>query len=456
MSDPGLNTVSVRLRVTVAVIVVLSVVLVVLGLVVSGVFAAQSQQNLDTLLAGRVQLARQLSRSGVGPAVLVRRVQADGVQAHLVLVSGVELGTPIQPGAQIKVRQTVLTGPGRTDGAQLTLAVDTSLLDGATGTLRRALVLASLSAVLLSALLVAVAVRLALRPLTAMAGLAARIAGGERGRRLSPTRTDTELGQTASAFDDMLDELEGAESRARQAEEQTRAFLADAAHELRTPIAGVRAAAETLLHTGDGLPVEQRQQLEVLLVREAHRAGKLVSDLLLTARLDAGVEPQLSVVPLRPLVLAEVERARLRQPGVIFDLDGPDVQVTADPSQVAGIVGNLVDNALRACGPGGRVGVRLAENGDRAVVEVSDTGPGVPAGQRERIFERLVRLDSGRSADAGGSGLGLAIARGFARAHGGDLTCEPAAVGALFRLTLPRHPQPPSPAGRPAQSPTPH
>ena len=88
----------------------------------------------------------------------------------------------------------------------------------------------------------------------------------------------------------MLDELEGAETRARQAEERTRAFLADAAHELRTPITGVQAAAETLLHHGDQLPAADREHLQALLIREAQRAGTLISDLLAAARLDAGVE----------------------------------------------------------------------------------------------------------------------------------------------------------------------
>jgi two-component system OmpR family sensor kinase len=434
----GLNTVSLRLRLTVTVIVVLGVVLVALGVVVDAVFAAQSEKNLNTLLTGRVQLARQLARSGVGPQALVNRVDADAVQAHLTLRSGAEFGARILANERIKVAQTTLVSPGRLDGAQLSLAVDTALVDGAHRTLRRALIITGLTALALSALLVAVAVRFALRPLTSMAALARLIADGRRGQRLAPSRTDTELGQTASAFDDMLDELEGAESRARQAEEQTRTFLADAAHELRTPIAGVRAAAETLLHQGSQLERQQRERLEVLLVREAQRAGKLVSDLLVTARLDAGLELQLTPVPLRRLVLAEVDRARLLHPGVTFDLGGPDVTVVADPDQVSAILRNLIDNALRACGPAGTIGVRLADGVGTIAVEVSDSGPGVPAADRERIFDRLVRLDRSRAVDGGGSGLGLAIARGFARAHGGELSCEPVASGALFRLSLPK------------------
>jgi two-component system OmpR family sensor kinase len=434
----GLNTVSVRLRATVAVIIVLGLVLVALGLVVDAVFAAQSEKNLNTLLTGRVQLARQLAKSGVGPQPLVNRVEADGVRAHLQLRSGAEFGTPVAAADRIRVRQTTLTAPGRLNQARLTLAVDTSLVDGARSTLRRALIVTGLAALLLSAVLVAVAVRLALRPLTSMATLARGIADGRRGSRLAPTRTDTELGRTASAFDDMLDELEGAETRARQAESQTRAFLADAAHELRTPIAGVQAAAEGLLHSGSRLDTQQREQLEVLLVREAQRAGKLVSDLLQTARLDAGVELEVAPVELRQLVSSEVDRARLLSPGVRFEVIGAEVVVRADAARISQILRNLVDNAVRAAGPTGAVGIQLAQDRQAVRVDVSDTGPGVPEAERERIFDRLVRLDQSRSSDSGGSGLGLAIARGLARAHGGDLSCEPARTGALFRLTLPQ------------------
>ena len=242
-------------------LVVLAVVLVGLSLAVNAAFVAQSNRSQDALLSGRVQLARQLARTGVGPAALYKRVQVDGVQAHLVLRSGVELGEPIAAGPLVKTATTSLNGQGRLANAELTLAVDTSLVTGAHQTLRRVLWVSGLIALLASAGLVTAAVNLALRPLNEMARLARTIAGGNRGQRLRPTRRDTEIGQTAAAFDEMLDELEGAETRARQAEASTRSFLADAAHELRTPIAGVQAAAETLLEHEDQLDVAARQQL---------------------------------------------------------------------------------------------------------------------------------------------------------------------------------------------------
>lgn len=443
---------SVRARVIAGVMAALTLVLVLLSVAVSAIFTAQSERNLQALLDGRVQLARQLARAGAGPQQIVNRVTTDGVQAHLVLRNGAEFGPPVGAGDQVRSVTATLNGPdtgqpARVDGARLTVSVDASLVRDAQRSLTRVLVLGSLAALLVSAALVAVTVRLALRPLDQVAGLARSITRGQRGSRLRPSRPGTEIGQTAQALDDMLDALEGAEQRARSAERSTRQFLADAAHELRTPLAGVQAAAETLIHQGTEISAEQREQLEVLLVREARRAGVLVGDLLAAARLETGAQPPRLPVPLRRLVDSEVERARLLQPRATVWASGPDLVVPGDPDQLAGVLRNLMDNALRAAGPEGSVSVAVQAAPGWAVVEVLDSGPGIAPADRERIFERLVRLDPDRGSAAGGSGLGLAIARGWARAHGGDLVCSepPERRGALFRLTLPASPHQSSP-----------
>ena len=437
-----LNTVSLRLRVTAAVMIVLAVMLVLLGIAVNAIFIAQSNRNLDALLTGQAQLARQLARSGAGPQQIVNRVQAGGVQAYLVLRNGTEFGTPITSGTAIKTTTITLNAPTRVDGASLALAVDAALVSEARRTLRQVLMITGVIALAVSAVLVAGAVRVALRPLDSMAALAKTISQGNRGYRLSPTRTDTELGQTAQAFDEMLDELEGAERRAQQAEERTRAFLADAAHELRTPIAGVQAAAETMLHHDDQLDRDERQHLQALLVGEAERAGALISGLLAAARLDAGIDLDLAPISLPTLVHSEIDRVRLLHPEATVTMSGPEVIARADAAKVSSILRNVIDNAMRAAGPQGELHVVVREQDQYAIAEFWDSGPGVPPSERERIFQRLVRLDHGRANDAGGSGLGLAIARGYARAHGGDLTCEePHGVGAMFRLVLPVEPR---------------
>jgi signal transduction histidine kinase len=139
------------------------------------------------------------------------------------------------------------------------------------------------------------------------------------------------------------------------------------------------------------------------------------------------------------LASAEADHSRLLHPDAEVMVSGPDVVVSCDPDRIGGVLRNLLDNAVRAAGQGGRIAVALAADQRCAYVDVLDCGPGVPPADRERIFERLVRLDSDRASTAGGSGLGLAIARGYARAHGGDLVClqPPTGWGALFRLTLP-------------------
>lgn len=445
----GLSTVSVRTRVIAAVMVVLTVVLLVLSFSVQSVFSAQSDRNVDALLAGRAQLGRQLARAGVRPQQIVNRLAVDGVLVSLELRNGTVLGNTLPVGTGVQTVTTRLTGPGRADGAALTLSVNSSLASGSLRSLRRILLVGGLAALLLSAAMGALAVRLALRPLDSMASLAQSIAAGSRGRRLAPTNTQTDIGRTAQAFDEMLDELEGAELRARQAEEharqaeqRTRVFLADAAHELRTPLAGVQAAAETLLQHGETLDLRDREHLKVLLVGETQRAGRLVDDLLALARLDAGAVPPPEPVDLGQLVDDEVTRARLLSPDVTVTAGGSRPVVAGDLTALRGVVRNLLDNARRAAAPTGTVQLTTATSEHEVVLHVRDNGGGVPIRDRERIFDRLVRLDAARSADAGGTGLGLAIARATARAHGGDLVCLPVdapAVGADFRLTLPRH-----------------
>ncbi|MEQ4548727.1 sensor histidine kinase [Nocardioides kribbensis] len=225
----------------------------------------------------------------------------------------------------------------------------------------------------------------------------------------------------------------GAEARAVDSEARLRDFVSDAAHELRTPVTGIRAAAEHVLRTDP--PREEREQVLVDLIREAQRAGRLVDDLLLMARIDRGLALVTGPVDLRS-VAEEVARSPRPGPAVVRVAGGP-VVAAADRDRVVQVLGNLVDNAVQA---GARqVELRSSYDGDAAVVEVVDDGPGIPAADHERVFDRLVRLDPARERRAGGSGLGLSIARGLARAHGGELVCrEPAGgAGTRMRLTLP-------------------
>ncbi|MDR7172096.1 signal transduction histidine kinase [Nocardia kruczakiae] len=457
---PALPTISLRRRVTLTAAAISGLALIVVALAVHSLFGVVVARSANTVLTDRVQLARQLAQQNTPPAELIARVDNRSVRARLVLTDGSVYGSlsPRHAGdGSPRTRTVTLGGGGTVDRARLTLQVDTPLLTALRS--RLGLVLIGVTATAIVAITAAlwVGLRHALAPLDSMTRLAREIARGGRGRRLSPTRTDTELGRTASAFDEMLDALEGAEARARASEQQMRAFVGDAAHELRTPIAGIKAMAEAVLHQPADTGPEERERMYLLLVREAQRAGRLVEDLLDMARIDAGLTLYRQSVDLYELAHAQVDRMRILHPDIDFRLTGHTVLTLADPERVGQILVNLLANACQATPPGGAVSLTVGTVGDTdtgitpSEIRVADTGPGVPATEREHIFGRLVRLDTSRGRRRDGAGMGLAIARGIARAHGGDLRCvepPPGTTGAVFVLTLPaREVGPTSPEG---------
>ncbi|MQY19902.1 sensor histidine kinase [Nocardia macrotermitis] len=436
-----MRTVSLRRRVTLTAAIVSGIALVVVAVVVHGLFAVVVSRSEDTTLTDRVQLARQLATQKTPPRELIARVDNRSVRARLVLADGHAYGslTPYRESQNVaKTRRVTLIAPGQLNHSHLTVQIDEPLLARIGSRLVWVLVAAIAAALLLIAGGLWFGVRRALAPLDSMTRLARDIARGHRGSRLSPDRTDTELGRTASAFDEMLDALEGAESRARSSEQQLRAFVGDAAHELRTPVAGIRAIAEAVLHQPPDADPEERQRMYLLLAREAQRAGRLVDDLLDMARIDAGLQLHTEPVNLYELTGIQLDRVRMLHPGVDFRLDGDPVHTIADPERIGQILMNVLSNAGQAMPVGGTVAVQVRADDDLARITVSDTGPGVAPADRERIFDRLVRLDQARETRSGGSGLGLPIARGIARTHGGDLICtEPeGGRGARFVLTL--------------------
>jgi two-component system, OmpR family, sensor kinase len=429
---------SLRRRVTATSVAVVAVVVIVVAVVSDLLFAAQTRSEVLTTLNGRALQAVQLADQGLSPDQIVRRTEAGGGIA--VVVRGadgaVQAGRDVG-GSSASARRAVtrrLTG-----GGTVTVSADPGQEGAAERRLRRVLALVGGIAIVVAAGALLLTTRLALAPLDAMTSLARSIAGGRRGERLAPARRDTELGRAAAAFDEMLDALEGAEAHARASEASTRRFVADAAHELRTPLAGIAATAEA--GTAPGLDVETRERLATLLVRDARRAGRLVDDLLTLARYDAGLRPERAQVDLVELVRAETDRDAVRHPDepALLEAGGP-VPVAVDAELIGQALTNLLTNARRH--GDGTVTVTVGADGSgTARVAVRDEGPGVPVDERERVFARMVRLDEARGrGGGGGAGLGLAIAREAARAHGGDLECtapEDRGPGAVFVLTLP-------------------
>jgi len=260
--------------------------------------------------------------------------------------------------------------------------------------------------------------RRALRPVEGIRAEMAEITASEDlARRVPVPDTHDEVARLARTTNETLAALETSVERQRR-------FVADASHELRSPIASLRTQLEVGAAHPELLDVEGA-------VEDTVRLQRLAADLLLLARLDAGERPADARVDLAELVREQVEG----RAGVTLEA-AAGVEVAGSRGQLGRLVANLLDNAQRHARSAVAVDVR--REGERAVVEVADDGDGVPEGDRERVFERFVRLDDARSRDDGGAGLGLAIARDVAVRHGGTLTVGEAATGgALFGLRLP-------------------
>lgn len=264
-----------------------------------------------------------------------------------------------------------------------------------------------------------------LRPVERMRTEVETIRAAQPDARVVVPDTGDEIARLATTMNAMLDRLD------RSAAGQRR-FVSDASHELRSPIASIRQHAEVAVAHPDRTDVGEFSDV----VRsEAVRLQDLVTGLLELSRLDEGGTGTRRPVDLDDLALDAVARARRRVPvGATGDstirVDGSGIaaaRVLGDERLLTGVVRNLVDNAVRHAVS--RVTVALVELGGAAVLTVDDDGAGVPAGERDRVFDRFVRLDEARSRDAGGAGLGLAIVRDAVRAHGGEATVTDSPLG---------------------------
>ncbi|MFI9632224.1 sensor histidine kinase [Nocardia sp. NPDC051929] len=264
--------------------------------------------------------------------------------------------------------------------------------------------------------------RRALRPVEAIRRQLAEIMDGDLSRRVPEPGSRDEIGRLASTTNATLAALE--ESTERQ-----RRFIADAAHELRSPIASLRTQLEVAQAHPELLEVDG-------LIGDTIRLEHLAADLLLLARLDAGEQPRSDRVDLTVLVREELEHRVRDRVAVRIATPKEPVAVTGSRTQLARVLGNLVDNAQRHAANTVDVAVDHAAD-ERVVLSVTDDGPGVPPADRDRIFQRFVRLDDARSRDEGGAGLGLAIVRDVVERHGGTIHVTDGAPGARFVVTLP-------------------
>ncbi|WP_410660996.1 sensor histidine kinase [Amycolatopsis sp. lyj-112] len=281
-------------------------------------------------------------------------------------------------------------------------------------------------AVLVTALVAWFAAGRALRPVEAIRRELAEVSGSRLDRRVPVPPSRDEIARLATTTNATLDRLQ-------QAHAQQERFVADASHELRSPLANLRTSLEVALTHADRADwpaVARRSLLDV------QRLQRITADLLQLAVDPAEVPEPAGVVDLADVVGEQVAERALEPegPAVVSDVDGP-VPVPGEPVQLERLLRNLVDNAVRHARSS--VTVRLRREGREAVLEVIDDGHGIPAADRERVFDRFARLDDARARDAGGTGLGLTLARDIAIRHGGSLRVEDSETGARLVARLP-------------------
>jgi len=462
---------SVRVRMTVVAAVVAAVTVLGAGwLVLRGVEDTQigrlrdrAEENLDAvaarLAAGADPQAAAEAGSALGPLTIldehgdvvaaapIRFVNGKAVAEQLALGAGVAGGATLESGSAGGGDPGPLTSagdftlPASPDGArstvhfvvtgayeEVTRSVGTprgrlTVVAGAPvdevqrslDAVRRSLVLGLPALVAAVAALAWLMVGRALRPVESIRREVEAITGSSMHRRVPEPGSDDEIGRLARTMNAMLGRLQGAAIRQRQ-------FASDASHELRSPVAAIRTDVEVALREGGGAdwPAVGRAVLV-----EEDRLERLLADLLLLAADDEGGRSADGPVDLGAVATAEAERGR-RVP-VTVTVDGAPPPVAGSADALGRAVANLVDNAARHARTEVRVAVRSRDAGVRLVVD--DDGPGIPAADRERVFQRFARLDDGRARDAGGAGLGLAVVRSIVARHGGRVHAEGAPLG---------------------------
>lgn len=289
-------------------------------------------------------------------------------------------------------------------------------------------------------------VRVGLRPLRSIENTAANIAGGELSLRVPDVDERTEVGRLGIAFNTMLERIQDAFSKQQASEERLRRFVADASHELRTPVSAVGAYAELFERGAQQRPNDLARVLRGVRV-ETGRMQALIEDLLLLTRLDEGRPLERQPVELVGLAGEAVEAAQAISGDrpLSIEADQP-VEVTGDRMRLREVLDNLLANVRTHTPPGTHATVRVLARGSEAVLEIADDGPGLDAEDAARVFERFYRADPSRARERGGTGLGLAVVAALVEAHGGrvELDTTPG-EGATFRVILPITPSPPPP-----------
>lgn len=423
--------------------------------------------NLDTNLTQQVhEVAADVARGDANPRVARSAGESTVLQVvdgagKVISSSGDIDGEPrlffISPAADAPALGTVISsaldGPYRVAAVAVTspsgpatvyVGSPTTPLEDSGSELGATLIFGVPTMVALLALVGWLLVGRALRPVDVIRRQAAAIPGTDLQQRLDVPASDDELGRLAQTFNDLLERIAIAADRQRR-------FVADAAHELRTPLATLRARLEIdLRHPPEGEGNAKIADTRQLSLQQVTRLAALVDDLLQLARLDADPRLHRRPIDLDDLVWETVREAREGGAPHLDTTGISPVRVLGDPVALHRVIRNLIRNAVRYADQ--TVTVRLfrdsppagirasASAGGIAMLIISDDGPGIPLADRERVFERFVRLDEGRARDAGGTGLGLAIVADIVTAHGGRVRIDDNHPGAKVWVELPALP----------------
>lgn len=270
-------------------------------------------------------------------------------------------------------------------------------------------------AMVISLVIVRVLARGMTSPLREMEQAASEIAQGQYGRRVEVTSRD-EVGRLAAEFNSMATELEAVDRMRRD-------LVANVSHELRTPISALQAHLENIV---DGVVPADPAVLRTMLA-QTERLGRMVSQLLDLSRLESGGTPLRSrAFSVESVLDQAASESRLHRPDleVVVTVEPADLEARGDPERIHQVIANLLENAARYSPPGAPVEVSGRRDRQRIVIEVADHGPGIPAEEANRVFERFYRVDQARAHDRGGAGLGLAIVRWIVDLHDGDIRAE--------------------------------
>jgi signal transduction histidine kinase len=331
--------------------------------------------------------------------------------------------------------------PNGTLQMEVVVSVPYTARDATLTQVRGALVGAGALALIVSLLVGVLVARRLTVPLSRLGGFSSRLAHGHLDARVPPAGIE-EIDQLGAQFNLMADRLTESLRLLESDRDRLREFVADVSHELRTPLAALRTYTE--LQRDGTMDEDTRRDLLDRSSEQLSRLEWMSANLLDLSRIDAGIFP-LDVrigdlrEPVRAAVEASAEPAAARGISITYVAPSTTVAIRFDRERVVQLVNNLVGNAVKFSAPGGTVAVRVLDEADSAVIEVSDTGPGISADELPRIFDRFYRGTNLGEARASGSGLGLAIARSIVEMHGGFI--EVASVlgeGAVFRVVLPR------------------